>query len=210
MSSPTPPEKVLAAARKFAREKFRAAHRYAMVLRTDQQHPHVHLVVKAESEEGRRLYIDKEMLRGWREDFARLMREQGIAANATPRFARGRGKRKSRDAIYLAQQHGDSTVVHQRVIAVKEQLLRTGSLRDPLHNKLLETRKAVIAGWLGIADTLNQQGETILATGVRQFAQHLPKVLTDRERLAVQFAHFLQTEHRQTISPPDPHQERTR
>ncbi len=210
MPSPTPAHKVLAAARKFAREKFALQHRYMMVLHTDQQHPHVHMVVKAESEEGRRLHIDKAMLRAWREDFARLMREQGIPANATPRFARGRNKGKTRDAIYRAQQHGDSTVVRQRVIDVKEKLLRTGTVRDPFHNKLLETRRAVISGWLGIADTLNQQGETILAAEVRQFVRHLPKVLTDRERLAVQFAHFFQTEHRQAISRPDPHQERTR
>lgn len=109
-----------------------------------------------------------------------------------------------------AQQHGDSTVVLQRVIDVKEHLLRTGAFRDPLHNKLLETRKALIAGWLGIADTLNQQGETMLATEVRKFAQHLSKVLTNRERLAVQFTRFAQTTHRQTITAPDPHQVRTR
>jgi len=36
MPSPTPPEKVLAAARQFAREKFTSKHRYAMVLHTDQ------------------------------------------------------------------------------------------------------------------------------------------------------------------------------
>ena len=59
MPAPTPPEKVLAAARKFAKEKFALQHRYAMALHTDQQHPHVHLVVKAESELGRRLHIDK-------------------------------------------------------------------------------------------------------------------------------------------------------
>ena len=47
MPAPTPPEKVLAAARAFAREKFGVRHRYAMVLHTDQAHPHVHLVVKA-------------------------------------------------------------------------------------------------------------------------------------------------------------------
>ena len=45
---------------------------------------------------------------------------------------------------------------------------------------------------------LNQQCETTLATEVRQFAQHLPKVLTDRERLAVQFARFFRAKHRQT------------
>ena len=47
MPAPTPPEKVLAAARTFAREKFGAQHRYAIVLHTDQAHPHVHMVVKA-------------------------------------------------------------------------------------------------------------------------------------------------------------------
>jgi type IV secretory pathway VirD2 relaxase len=99
MPSPTPADKVVAAARKFAREKFALQRRYAMVLHTDQQHPHVHVVVKAESEEGRRLHIDKAMLRAWRDDFARLMREQGVAANATPRVIRGRNKGKTRDAI---------------------------------------------------------------------------------------------------------------
>jgi hypothetical protein len=43
-------------------------------LHTHQQHPHVHLVVKAENELGQRLHIDKQLLRDWREDFARLMR----------------------------------------------------------------------------------------------------------------------------------------
>jgi hypothetical protein len=56
-----------------------------MVLHTDQPHPHVHMVVKAESDEGQRLRIGKEKLRQWRDDFARMMREQGIAANATSR-----------------------------------------------------------------------------------------------------------------------------
>jgi len=45
-----------------------------------QKHPHVHLVVKAENEIGQRLHIDTQRLREWHEDFARLMREQGIAA----------------------------------------------------------------------------------------------------------------------------------
>jgi hypothetical protein len=73
MPAPTPPERVLAAAKAFAREKFGT--RYAMALHTHQQHPHVHLVVKAEGIGGRRLHIDKAMLREWRQDFARMMRE---------------------------------------------------------------------------------------------------------------------------------------
>ena len=76
----TPPDKLLAATQKFAREQFALRHRYAMVLHTDQDHPHVHVVVKAESEQGERLYIRKATLRQWRQDFAACLREQGVAA----------------------------------------------------------------------------------------------------------------------------------
>jgi hypothetical protein len=58
------------------------------------QHLHVHLVV-AENELGRRLHIDKQLLRDWREDFAQLMREQGIAVNATPGAIRLRKYKKT-------------------------------------------------------------------------------------------------------------------
>ena len=45
MPAGTSPEKLLAASRNFAREEFGLKHRYLMVLHTDQDHPHVHLVV---------------------------------------------------------------------------------------------------------------------------------------------------------------------
>jgi hypothetical protein len=70
MPKGTPADKVLRAAQVFAREKFALKHRYAMALHPDQGHPHVHMVVKAVSEQGVRLYIRKPMLREWRRDFA--------------------------------------------------------------------------------------------------------------------------------------------
>jgi hypothetical protein len=57
---------------------------------------------------------------------------------------------------------------------------------------LLQTRKAVVSGWAGIADRLDAQGEIALAGDVRYFAQHMPPVLTDRERLAAEFVRHLQ------------------
>lgn len=57
MPTGTPSEKVRAAVRKFAREEFAFRHRYLMTLHTDQPQPHVHLVVKAVSEQGERLNI---------------------------------------------------------------------------------------------------------------------------------------------------------
>jgi hypothetical protein len=98
MPAGTPPEKVEAAVRSFAREEFALKHRYAFVLHTDEPHPHVHLLLKATNEQGVRLNIKKETLRHWRSEFARNLREMGVAANATERAVRGRARRRRRTA----------------------------------------------------------------------------------------------------------------
>ena len=191
MPSPTPPGKVLAAAKVFAREKFGAKHRYAMVLHTHQHQPHVHLVVKAEREDSKgRLHINKAMLREWRQDFAQMMRDQGIAANATSRAARGQTKKAFRDAVYRTRQRGTSSAVRERVDSIAQELSKTGTIRDPAHSRLEETRKALVAAWMSVAAALDVQEEIILAGDVRWFAMHLPPVLTDRERLAVDFIRY--------------------
>lgn len=89
MPAGTPPKRLLVAVRNFAVEEF-ARHRYALGLHTDEPHPHVHVIVKAVSEWGARLNIRKATLRGWREEFARHLRAQGIEANATRRAVRSR------------------------------------------------------------------------------------------------------------------------
>jgi hypothetical protein len=209
MPAPTPPEKVLASARSFAREKFGAQYRYAMVLHTDQPHPHVHMVVKAESELGRRLHIDKEMLREWREDFARLMREQGIDANATPRVTRGRSKGTTKDPIYRAQRRGASSALRDQVDSIVKELTETGTIRDTNRKKLVETRRALVDGWMQAADILDRQGEINLAGDVRYFAKHLPPVLTDRERIATRIMSHLNA-GRAASSPEKPEKPKER
>ncbi|HTV97823.1 MAG TPA: relaxase/mobilization nuclease domain-containing protein [Steroidobacteraceae bacterium] len=197
MPAPTPPETVLAAARQFARQKF-TTHRYAMVLHTHQKHPHVHLVVKAESELGRRLRIDKQLLRDWREHFAHLLREQGIAANATPRAIRGENKRSRGERIFRAQRYGKSksSSMRERVMSIAKDLSRTETVEDPARARLLDTRKGLVSAWMNAADVLDAQGEVVLAGDVRYFADHLPAVLTDRQRLAVQFIRFRNQQRR--------------
>jgi hypothetical protein len=169
MPAPTPPDKVLAAARTFARERFGLKYRYAMALHTHQEHPHVHIVVKAEALDASRLHIDKAMLREWRQDFARMMRDQGIAANATPRPVRGRSKGAERDGRYRTKRRRSSYALREKVEGVARELARAGAIRDPAHAKLVETRNAVVAGWLGVAALLDKQGEAVLAGEVRQF-----------------------------------------
>jgi len=190
MPAPTPPAAVLAAAKAFAREKFGAKHRYAMALHTHQRHPHVHLVVKAEGIDGRRLHIDKAMLREWRQDFARMMREQGIAANATPRSVRGQTKRAAKDVFYRTQRRGHSYALREKLDGIVRELHATTPITDPAQARLLETRRAVVEGWNAVASKLEDQGEIVLGGHVRYFAMHLPPVLTDRERLAEQFIRY--------------------
>ncbi len=116
MPKGAPAAGVLEASRAFAREQFALKHRYALVLHTDQPHPHVHLVVKAMSEQGRRINIRKETLREWRRSFASQLRAQGIAANATERAVRGVTKPRKSDGIYRAMRAGRSTHMHGRRI----------------------------------------------------------------------------------------------
>jgi hypothetical protein len=193
----------MAATRQFARQKF-AQHRYGMVLHTHQQHPHVPLVIKAENELGRRLHIDKQRLRDWREAFAQLMREQGIAANATPRAIRGENKRARREGIFKAQRYGKSSALRERVIGIAKELSRTGTVEDPARARLLDTRKSLVSSWMKAADVLDAQGEEILAGEVRYFAKHLPPVLTDRQRLAAQYLRLKERQRR--VEPQGPAQ----
>jgi len=98
--------------------KFALKHRYALVLHTDQRIRMFHLVVKATSEQGKRLNIRKETLREWRREFARHLRAKGIAANATTRSVRGVTKIHKSDGIYRACLPADQTHVQSRVESV--------------------------------------------------------------------------------------------
>ena len=145
---------------------------------------------KAENELGRRLHIDKQRLREWREDFARLMREQGIAANATQRAIRGENTKFPGEKGFKAQRYGKTTALLDRVTGIARELSRSGTIVDPARERLLKTRKSLVSAWMKAAEVLDAQGEIILAGDVRYFASHLPPVLTDRQQLAAQFIRF--------------------
>jgi len=185
----TPPEKVLEAVKDFAREEFALKHRYAMVLHTDEPHPHVHMSVKAVSEQGVRLNIRKATLRGWRKEFARHLRAHGVEANATDRTVRGETKPTKSDGIYRAILRGESTHSRARVESVASDLLK-GDLRvEPGKQKLRKSRAQVELGWLSISEILASEGNDQLAKEVRQFLHQMPPARTEREWLAAEFVH---------------------
>jgi hypothetical protein len=178
-----PPNGVLEAARNFAREQFALKHRYTLVLHTDEPHAHVHLVVKAVSQQGLRLHINPAMLREWRHEFARFLREQGIAANATERAVRGQTLTHKTDGIYRATLRGESTHTHARIESVAAELQK-GHLRDePGKGKLIDTRSKVERGWRAASKMLIAQGHSELAARVDAFLAQMPPVQTDRELL---------------------------
>jgi hypothetical protein len=183
MPAGTPPEKVHAAVKNFAREEFALKHRYVMALHTDEPHPHVHLLLKATSDEGQRLYVRKATLREWREGFARHLRAVGVAANATPRYVRGVTRPRKSDGIYRALSRGESTHFRKRLEAVHGELVK-GKLQVPGKAKLLRTREEVRRGWLAVSDELTRQGHPEIAAQVRRYVEQMPRPLTEKEYIA--------------------------
>ena len=188
MPAGTPPDKVLSAVQNFAKEEFGLKHRYAMVLHTDEPHPHVHVVVKAVSESGLRLHIRKATLREWRREFARHLREQGIAANATDRAVRGQTKGHKLDGIYRAMRDPsrDSTHMERRVSTVATELLEGDFRVEAGKSKLVETRREIARGWQAISEILTRDGRHELADDVRRFADAMPPPVTEKERIAAE------------------------
>jgi type IV secretory pathway VirD2 relaxase len=110
MPAGTPPDKLFAAVRNFARQGFADRHRYALALHTDEPHPHVHVVLKAMTEDGEHFNIRKPMLRVWRQEFASHLRAQGVAAKATARAVRDQARPNKLKGIYRAANWGRSGV----------------------------------------------------------------------------------------------------
>ena len=173
MPAGTSPAKLLAASRNFAREEFALKHRYLMVLHTDQQHPHVHLVVKAVSENGRRLNIRKATLRGWRRGFATQLRAQGIAANATERAVRGQVRPPVRDGIYRLAERGELRRRQGRSASFAPQPGGAGTAT------LQETRRQVVEAW-GIVSAQMLHAGHPLADVVWGFLGKMPKPRTEQ------------------------------
>ncbi len=91
MPAGTDPEKVMGAVRALAHSELSDNHDYVLALHTDTPRPHVHLTVQAEGLDRVRFNPRPAQLSRFRERFAHELRARGVAAEATPRRARGRG-----------------------------------------------------------------------------------------------------------------------
>jgi len=193
MPAGTPPDKVLRAVQNLCREEFALKHRYAMALHTDEPHPHVHVVVKAMSEQSERLNIRKATLRHWRSEFARHLRALGVPANATQRYVRGERTPRKSDGIYRASLRGESTHMSERAESVARDLSHGGVQVEPGKRKLVETHETVRRAWRGVSEILIRDKQPQLAAQVRRFAEQLPMPLTEREWLVGKLTEHLRS-----------------
>jgi hypothetical protein len=133
------------------------------------------------SEQGERLNIRKATLRDWRHEFARHLRNHGIAANATDRVVRGVTTPRKRDGIYRAENDERSTHMWKRRESVVAEL-SSGSVRgDPGRAGVLLRRKSVEQGWRRVSHALHIDGKHELATDVDRILEGMPPARTERE-----------------------------
>ena len=209
MPAGTPPQKVLQAVKKFAREEFAHQHRYAMTLHAEEKekhgaHPHVHLVVKAEHEyEGSRLNPRKADLQRWRQRFAEYLTELGVAATATRREDRGFVKTNKKTPIYRASQRkpknpassgkpetliteaGDSMFMRRKLEAVKRELRTTGKVADrDAHRSLMNVWAQVNERYGEAIQWLRQQGREEEARRFELLHRSLPPVRSEKQTIA--------------------------
>lgn len=162
-------ESVKNAVRDFAKTTFGKNHEYVFVLHTDQPHPHCHLTVKCLGHDGTRLNPRKADLQQWREEFADKLRDQGVDAEATPRFSRGVVQKATKQAVrHIDKDGGDkshpprvSKVKAAKVKEVAQELVAEAKglpvKEKPWEAKIRARRESVKRAWLASADALEQE-----------------------------------------------------
>jgi Relaxase/Mobilisation nuclease domain len=170
MPAGTDPRFVQQAAREFAELEL-ANHRYVMVLHNHQANPHVHLSVRAQGRDGKRLNPRKEDLRRWRETFAERLRSWGIEAEATSQSLRGSRHREQRA---WSRDNGASR-------GASASMQRSPKM-SPSHHRAGEA-------WVRIAQTLassTEPGDRELSEAIVRYVRQMPVMREVLARAAAQ------------------------
>ena len=212
MPAETDKDKILDAVSAVARERFRG-HQYLMAVHTQQTdpaddppaHPHVHLILRAEDEDGQRIHIRKGDLRTWREQFAAELRSRGIEANATSRAERGKSKKAVSSAEWHIQKRyeedlrkGNPTEQPKakaaRFLEAAQELEEGHTEEKPWEIAMTARRRNVLRDLAQNAARLREEGEFELADEVDRFIQDMPPL--DSERHQMQRAMVAQVQDR--------------
>ena len=144
MPAETDPDAVRDAAMEVAAHEF-AGHEHAWVLHTHQGHPHVHLLVKVEGRNFKRLDPKSADVRRWRQGFAAALRTQGVRAEHSPRLTHG--NLRDGEPIWMVKARAAGTLRHdpkaqERVRRSQAVLDRTLNAWGHIHNALASSPDA--------------------------------------------------------------------
>ena len=171
MPSGTDPLSIQRAAREFAQAQL-AGHRWVMVLHDHQANPHVHLSVRAEGRDGKRLNPRKADLQRWRETFAEKLSAWGVEAEATRQATRG--QIQNYEPLW-------------RVKAAESGRLRSPRAKSKSGSRSERSRKEAIVAWTHIARGLagsDDAADRALAESVDRYVRATP--------FAVEYAQHLE------------------
>lgn len=201
MPAKTDPEKILEAVQAVAQTRFQG-HQYLMTLHTHEtdpakdapEHPHVHLILRAEDEDGNRIHIRKTDLRAWREQFAAELRARGIDANATSRAERGRSRKAvSRAEWHIQKRYQDakgprssrdpSQARVARFHAAAEELRAGRTEPKPWEIAMAARRRDVMRELAENAARLRREGDSELADRVERFAKDMAPLDSERRQI---------------------------
>ncbi|MDQ8727507.1 relaxase/mobilization nuclease domain-containing protein [Bradyrhizobium sp. LHD-71] len=200
MPAGTDPAAVKDASRAFAIEMFESNHDYVFVQHLDDKHPHVHLTVRSQGHDGKRLNPRKADLQAWRERFAGELRLRGIAAEATPRRTRGRVQKADRGTVLALRKRKITPDVDR---LAREEVLREArsgkTAERPWEERTRLRQEAIRQRYLDHASELEQTRSArdhALSLQIRQFVRDLPKVETRRDVLKRELSDFANNRHR--------------
>ena len=191
----SPPDRVEAAARTWARETFDGKHDYLMARHDDTDHPHVHVTIRAVGVDGKRLAPGPADLQQWRERFARELRRQGVEAEATPRQARGVVRKSARAPVHHSEARGNEPRVRAAERSEAERDARAPKPPQPRDwSRDIQTRQdSIRRAYLGHADELEKgnAADRQLARDIKRFVADMPVALTRRQALTVELGRVL-------------------
>ena len=216
MPEGTDPEKVLGAVRALAHAELSDNHDYVLALHTDTPRPHVHLTVQAEGVDRTRFNPRPVQLNRFRERFARELRARGVAAEATPRRARGQGIAGSSMALVklrarLRSEGGRQITNADRRTNEQAIAVARGQAELPPFIAEGKTRWQVIChAYKQAAAALEATGLTddkMLASDVREFLEKHSEMSTTPEIFAARYARNINVNRPRPEPPrePSPH-----
>ena len=155
----TNPIKLKDAVREFAQEEF-AGHHWVMVQHLDTDHPHCHINVLIENDDGsHRLNPRKKDLYEWRLRFAEKLRKHGIECAATRRQHRGKYQKAQSGIVrHIRDRGGYSTVLAQQVMELTKAIKEEKRPTSPFLRKQLETQKIIVDEYGALARELFKLG----------------------------------------------------